>query len=175
VKKTVKIKASKVLLILLAIITISILLVSYYNYKTGKIEMSDMVSKISHMKILSAPSDLPEYTVGVTADKLMGVAQEKEVTFTFSLANFTGFPATDVAESGAIPQNGISMIKAILQYDDNVFEPIDSNNGVVTTITSTGDLSIMGLNDWNSASYNPDGNDGEKVIFLQAQARFKVC
>jgi len=109
----------------------------------------------------------PTYTVGVAIDKTGGVGQEKEVTFTFSLANFKSFPATN-ATNGIQPQNGVNTFKASLQYDDNVFYPIDINtSGGVSTMTSDGNPSIMGLNGWLGVTYNPADN-GKKTIAMEA-------
>jgi len=109
---------------------------------------------------------LPTYTVSVTADKSLGVAEEKEITFTFNISNFTGFPATN-SNNDIQPQNGVDTFKATLNYDDNVFYPIaiDSTGGV-TTLTSTGDPSLKPLGNWTGIKYNPD-NNGKKSLVME--------
>ena len=108
---------------------------------------------------------LPTYTVDVTVDKSLGVGQEKEVTFYFSIKNFTGFPATN-STNGVSPQNGVDSLRATLNYDDNVFYPIAIDaGGNVTTVASTGDLSLKPLNSWTGVTYNPD-NNGKKTLVM---------
>ncbi|MCL2860361.1 MAG: cohesin domain-containing protein [Oscillospiraceae bacterium] len=112
---------------------------------------------------------LPTYTVAVTVDKTMGVGQEKEVTFIFNISNFTGFPSTN-SNNGGSAQNGVNSFKATLNYDDNVFYPIDIDaNGTVTTVTSTGDLSLKPLNGWTDIKYNPN-NNGSKTLAMVASS-----
>lgn len=118
--------------------------------------------------IIPTIAAMPTYTVGVIVDKTGGVAQEKEIVFTFSLSNFKDFPAQNVT-NGIIPQNGIDTVKATLNYDDSTFYPIDINaGGGITTIMTNGDPAIKGLNGWG-VTYNPDDN-GKKTLVMQGSS-----
>lgn len=98
---------------------------------------------------------LPTYVVTGQMDKIYGVGKTKEVTFTFSVKDFVGFPY-----SGG--KDGINTFKAVLDFNDAVFEPIEINltqegnyNGI-KTVTSTGAKAIESLNNWAGLTYNPE-------------------
>lgn len=97
--------------------------------------------------------------------KATGVALTKEITFIYSVNDFKDF--ANQSDGG---KNGINVLRATLEYDDNIFEPIEINknangqyNGISTT-TSDGTKAIEARGNWSGLTYNPD----EKRIVVEA-------
>jgi len=89
--------------------------------------------------------------------KETGVAQTKEITLMYSVKDFQNF--ANQSDGG---KNGINTIKIVLDYDQNVFEPIEINttnegmyNGIATT-TKDGEKAIKALGNWGGLTYNPE-------------------
>ena len=86
-----------------------------------------------------------------------GVALTKEVTFIYSVNDFREF--ANQSDGG---QNGINVIRATLEYDENVFEPIeinttgDGNYNGIKTETSDGGKAIEAIGNWTGLTYNPE-------------------
>lgn len=97
--------------------------------------------------------------------KETGVALTKEITFIYSVKDFKDF--ANQSDGG---KNGINVIRATLEYDENIFEPIEINktpeglyNGIKTT-TSDGGKAIEAIGNWSGLTYNPE----EKKVVIEA-------
>lgn len=97
--------------------------------------------------------------------KATGVALTKEITFIYSVNDFKDF--ANQTDGG---KNGINVIRATLEYDENIFEPIEINktadgqyNGIKTT-TSDGGKAIEAIGNWSGLTYNPE----EKKVVIEA-------
>lgn len=89
--------------------------------------------------------------------KTTGVALTREITFIYSVNDFKEF--ANQSDGG---QNGINVLRAVLEYDSEVFEPIEINktadgkyNGIKTT-TSDGGKAIEAIGNWTGLTYNPE-------------------
>lgn len=94
-----------------------------------------------------------------------GVALTKEITFQYSVKDFQNF--SNQSDGG---KDGINVLRAILEYDENIFEPIEINktsdgnyNGIKTT-TSKGEKAIQAKGNWSGLTYNPE----TKKIVIEA-------
>ncbi len=89
--------------------------------------------------------------------KKTGVALTKEITLQYSARNFQNF--ANQTDGG---QDGINVIRAILDYDENVFEKIEinvTNAGMfsgIKTETSKGKKALEPLGNWSGLTYYPD-------------------
>ena len=94
------------------------------------------------------------FEVTVDAPKAVnGVATTKEVTFYYGVKNFVNLDQYGF--------NGINVFRASLNYDEDIFEPIEINlddNGNydgIKTRTYNGGIPIEGQNGWDNVIYNP--------------------
>jgi len=92
----------------------------------------------------------PTFTVTSEIDKIYGVAQSKEVTVYYSVKDFRNF---ETSATG-----GINVFEATLEFDDDVFEPItsDETTGAITSKTSEGEESILAQSGWTGLTYNAE-------------------
>lgn len=92
----------------------------------------------------------PTFTVTSEIDKVYGVAQSKEVTVYFTVKDFRNF--------GTSSQGGIDVFEATLDYDEDIFETITSNetSGEVTSTTTEGEKSIVPQSGWAGLTYNSE-------------------
>lgn len=94
--------------------------------------------------------------------KKTGVARTKEITFQYSVKDFQNF--SNQSDGG---KDGINVLRAILEYDENVFEPIeiektsDGNYNGIKTTTSKGKEAIQAKGNWSGLTYNPEN---KKII-----------
>jgi len=89
--------------------------------------------------------------------KETGVTQLREVTVTYSVKNFQNF--ANQTDGG---KDGINVFRAVLEYDENVFERIEINknaegafNGIKNQ-TAAGRPAIEGIGNWGGLTYNPE-------------------
>ena len=89
--------------------------------------------------------------------KQTGVALTKEITFLYSVKDFQNF--ANQSDGG---KDGINVLRAVLEYDKDVFEPIEiektsagNYNGIKTT-TSKGEKAIQAKGNWSGLTYNPE-------------------
>ena len=89
--------------------------------------------------------------------KTTGVALTREITFIYSVNDFKDF--ANQSDGG---RNGINVLRATLEYDPDVFEPIEINttadgkyNGIKTE-TSDGGKAIEAIGNWSGLTYNPE-------------------
>lgn len=100
----------------------------------------------------------PTFDVYVSyQNKETGVTQLNEVTITYSVRNFQNF--ANQSDGG---QDGINVFRCVLEYDENIFEPIEINptvegvyNGIKTQ-TEKGKPAIEGIGNWGGLTYNPE-------------------
>lgn len=97
------------------------------------------------------------FTVTCEAPKSStGVGQTKEVTFYYGVKNFVNFDQ--------FQNKGINVFRAILEFDENIFEPIEINldsNGNFTGIktkTKKGEHALVGETGWSGLTYNPENH-----------------
>lgn len=86
-----------------------------------------------------------------------GVARTKEVIFIFSVKDFQNF--ANQSDGG---KDGINVLRTTLEYDENVFEPIEINttntgnfNGI-KTVNSKGEKALLAKGNWSGLTYNPE-------------------
>ena len=86
-----------------------------------------------------------------------GVALTKEITFQYAIKDFQNF--ANQSDGG---KDGINVLRAVLEYDDDVFEPIEINktaegnyNGIKTT-TTKGEKAIKAIGNWSGLTFNPE-------------------
>lgn len=83
-----------------------------------------------------------------------GVGQTKELTLYYGVKDFVNLDQYE--------NKGVNVFRAILNYDEDIFEPIEINldkNGNyagIKTRTKKDDLPLKGQNGWASVTYNPE-------------------
>ena len=108
--------------------------------------------------ILPVFAAAPTYEV-VCSDytKKNGVALTKEITLQYSVKNFQNF--ANQADGG---KDGVNVIRAVLEYDKDVFQAIEINktaeghySGIKTT-TNKGEKALKAVGNWSGLTYNPE-------------------
>lgn len=111
------------------------------------------VSAFSTLNTVSAAGEAT-FTMTCEAPKAQSVGQTKELTLYYGVKDFVNLEQYE--------NKGVNVFRAVLDYDEDIFEPIEislDNNGNYTgikTTTKKGELAIKGLNNWSGLTYNPD-------------------
>lgn len=100
------------------------------------------------------------FTMTCDAPKAKSVGQTKELVLYYGVKDFVNLEQYE--------DKGVNVFRATLEFDEEIFEPIEINldskgnfTGIKTK-TKSGELAMLGQSNWSGVTYNPD--NGKMVI-----------